>query len=188
MDVDHSVPASDLTFSQVDIVDQFAAGHCAMMVNGPWGIGTLAKSQVKYGVTQWPHDVTSGTWLGGEIAVAGNGPHVGDAWNFIKWLSDPSHITESEILGLSLLPNRLDTESQPKWLPAPADRYKVFAAQLAVARSRAVYGAQFGQVADAVRQALQQVLSGQASPAVAARQAASTIHPLLPASMGGAGS
>jgi multiple sugar transport system substrate-binding protein len=180
VNVDHSAPKSVLSFLQQDAADQFAAGHCAMMVNGPWALNTADAAKVKYSLAPWPKDVQAAAPLGGEFAVAGNGDHVDQVWDLISWLSDDANLTAEQIKGLDLVPNRSDTQTEEKWIYNPM--LPIFAKQLEVARPKNVYGAKYAEISPQISGMEQKVLSGQATPEEAAKAAGTAIKPLLPKS------
>jgi multiple sugar transport system substrate-binding protein len=179
VNIDHSAPRSVLQWGQSDVADQFGTGLCAMMVNGPYALPSVQKASFQWGVAPWPAG-PSGTAapLGGEALVVGqDSQNVDAAVAFAQWLSDPGNDRDQLTNGLGSIPNRKDTIDDPAWDWQPM--VKVFAQQMATARPRGVYGAQYQQISTAISTMMQQVLSGQANAATAAQRAGATIKPLL---------
>jgi multiple sugar transport system substrate-binding protein len=179
VNVDKSVPKSVLGWGQLEVADQMASGNCAMMVNGPWGVTPLeGKVDFKWGVTAWPEgDGGSVAQVDGAAAVAGNGDHVADAFEIVKFVSDPKNITQQAIDAVQLLPNRKDEASDKRFTSKPG--LENLAAQLPTARAFA-YGPKYVEISPIVQQMLQDALSGQQSPEEAAKAAGEKIEPLLP--------
>jgi multiple sugar transport system substrate-binding protein len=175
---DGSAPKSVLNMGQGDAYNQFIAGKCAMMINGPWQLPNFANDnpQFAWGVAPWPQDVAASSILGGENFAAGNGENVAAAWEVIRWMATPENV-KAPLLSIGL-PNRQDTADDPDWTSDP--NKKVFVDQVAIARPRA-YGANYPQISEQVSTAFQRVLTGDATPETAAQEAGAAIQPLLPA-------
>ena len=181
VNVDKSAPKSMIQWGQSDVATQFAAGRCAMMLNGPYTLGTAKTAKFKWAVAPWPAG-SAGTAapLGGEVwAVGANSKNVAAVWSLIDWLSQPANTLKDIASGLSSIPNRTDVASDPAWNWDPT--VPVFAQQMKTARPRGVYGANYAQVSQAIWTMEQQVLAGQKSAQAAATAAGATIKPLLPA-------
>jgi multiple sugar transport system substrate-binding protein len=179
INVDKSVPKSVLGWGQLEVADQMASGNCAMMVNGPWGVTPLdGKVKFKWGIAKWPAgDAGSVAQVDGAAGVAGNGKHVADAFEIIKFVSDPKNITQQAIDAVQLLPNRKDEASDARFTGKPG--LKNLAAQLPTAHAFA-YGPKYVEISPIVQQMLQDALSGQQTPDAAAKAAGEKIKPLLP--------
>jgi multiple sugar transport system substrate-binding protein len=179
INVDKSVPKSVLGWGQLEVADQVASGNCAMMVNGPWGVTPLdGKVKFKWGIAKWPAGAGgSVAQVDGAAAVAGNGDHVADAVEIVKFVSDPKNITQQAIDAVQLLPNRKDEAADERFTGKPG--LKILASQLPTATAFA-YGPKYVEISPIVQQMLQDALSGQQSPEAAAKAAGEKIKPLLP--------
>jgi len=175
---DKSVSRAAIGWSQGDVYQQFIAGKCAMMINGPWQLPNFKKDKVtfKWGVAPWPKDKESVSILGGENFALGNGKNVDEAWKFLSWLTKPENLKPLIVTNGSL-PNRTDMAKDPTWNSDPI--IKLFVEQVSVAKPRA-YGAKYPQISEQVWTAFQSVMSGKKSAAEAAKEAAAQIKPLLP--------
>jgi multiple sugar transport system substrate-binding protein len=175
---DKSVSRAAIGWSQGDVYQQFIAGKCAMMINGPWQLPNFKKDKVtfKWGVAPWPKDKESVSILGGENFALGNGKNVDEAWKFLSWLTKPENLKPLIVTNGSL-PNRTDMAKDPTWNSDPI--IKLFVEQVSVARPRA-YGAKYPQISEQIWTAFQSVMSGKKSAAEAAKEAAAQIKPLLP--------
>jgi len=169
-----SVPKSVLNWSQLDIGDQFAAGHVAMMVNGSWELASLdADKDLRYGVVPIPVPHASAkpvVPMGGEAWVI---PHTDttterNAAAVLKCMLTGANVLK--ITGASAY-----VPSQPA-LTAVAVRHNPalapFAAEIATARSRtAVLGPRYPVVSQALWTAIQEALVGSKTPSAALQQA-----------------
>ncbi|OLB79700.1 MAG: hypothetical protein AUI14_09310 [Actinobacteria bacterium 13_2_20CM_2_71_6] len=176
---DKSAPPSVLQWGQSDVGDQFGAGRCAMMFNGPWVLGSAKKGGFKFATAPWPAG-PSGTAapLGGELwAVSKAVKDPGVVWQVLSWMADPANSTAEIGVGLSSIPNRKDTVSDKAWDWDPT--VATFATQLGSARARGVYGPNYAQISQAVSAMQQQVLARSQDPSAAAKSASFKIKPLL---------
>ena len=176
---DKSAPKSVLQWGQSDVGDQFGAGQCAMMFDGPWVLGSAKKGNFKFGTAPWPAG-PGGTAspLGGEVwAVSKKVKDTAKVWDILSWMADPKNSTNEIATGLSSIPNRKDTVSDPAW--AWDAVVATFAKQMGTAHARGVYGQNYAQISQAISAMEQQVLAQGKDPQAAASAAASTTKPLL---------
>lgn len=86
---DGSMSIDCINWSQADIAKQFAAGNCAMMINGPWNVSVVKSDapDLEFGVTYIPKsdDGEHATCLGGENLCITSNAHIDAAWEFISW-------------------------------------------------------------------------------------------------------
>ncbi|GGP72103.1 ABC transporter substrate-binding protein [Saccharothrix coeruleofusca] len=179
VNVDRSVPAAALGWDNAQVAREFAAGRCAMMVNGPRVVQVLNQAGMNWSVTALPSGAGgSASPLGGETWVIGKGSrHADAAWELLKSLAENrDNITEFGA-GLGALPNRGDTVQDLAWQWDP--NVAAFAAQMPEARPRNGYGTKYPQVSEAVWTMVQQVLKGDREPEEAAAEARAKIEPLL---------
>ncbi len=176
---DRSVPKSVIEWSQSDVGEQFAAGRCAMMINGPWVLHSVAKGGFDFDVAPWPSG-RNGTAspLGGEIlAVGKNSKHLDAAWQLTTWLADPANSLGEVYRGLCSIPNRTSTIDDPAWAWHPM--VATFAKQMRSARPRGVYGAKYPEISQTISTMQHQVLSNTHNPTDAATEASHKLRPLL---------
>jgi multiple sugar transport system substrate-binding protein len=176
---DRSAPTSVLQWGQSEVGNQFAAGRCAMMINGPWVLNTVSKGGFDFDVAPWPAG-RNGTAapLGGEIlAVGRHTRHLDAAWQLTIWLSDPANNLGELYRGLCGIPNRTSTIDDPAWAWHPV--VTAFAQQLRTARPRGIYGAKYPQLSQVIATMQQQVLADRHKPADAAAEASGKIKTLL---------
>ncbi|MBO3747802.1 ABC transporter substrate-binding protein [Streptosporangiaceae bacterium NEAU-GS5] len=178
VNVDKSAPKSVLQWGQSDVGDQFGSGLCAMMVNGPWVLGSVEKGKFAWDVAPWPAgDAGTASPLGGEAWAVGKNANVDAVWQLADWLADPANSRTEISEGLSSIPNRKDTLDDPAWVWHPM--VKAFAQQMPSAHPRGVYGPKYAQISEAVWTMEQEVLSGAKDPQTAADDAKAKIQPLL---------
>lgn len=177
VNVDKSVPSSVTTLAQGDVNNLFMAGHCAMMINGPWqipGIRANASVKFKWGVAGWPHLTKPVSILGGENFAIGADSHVKEAWDVIAWAVQPANLVPAIKLHGGF-PGRRDAAADPYFSGDPLRR--TFAQAVSVARRRA-YGPRYPRMSEEVMRMVQGALSGVTTPEQAAAAAAAVIQPL----------
>ena len=180
---DGTAPKSVVQWGWDDLAGQFSAGSCAMMVAGPWVLGDLAKTKVKWTVATVPSGPAGNdaTPLGGEAwTVGANSKHVPQAWQLIDWLSQPANSAKDILQGTQSVPNRTDQAENPdaNWSPI----VPTVAKAVQVARTRVQYGSKYNDISTVVQGMVQSALTGQSSPQQAVDAARSQIAPLLPKS------
>jgi multiple sugar transport system substrate-binding protein len=156
---------------------QLANGRSAICFQGTWDAAWL-KDNMK---ASWdvaplpagPHGQASN--LGGENwSITASSPRMADAWKLIEFANDPARLIP-DLIAEGQLPSRKDVAGDPAFQKHPLD---AFITQEAVAKAR-VYGANYPQMADALMQAYQSAISGQATPQAALQAAAAKVKPLL---------
>lgn len=175
MNEDGSISKAALNWSQGDVNNQFLAGKCAMMINGPWQLPALNESGIAFDVSPWPHNGTPISILGGENFAVGAGKNVEAAWNVIDWMTDPENLLPAVIISTHF-PNRADVAADEAFTADPIKN--VFTEQVAVAKARA-YGPNYPQISEQLMAMVQSVLIGARTPEQAATDAAAAIQPLL---------
>lgn len=178
VNVDRSAPSSVTTLTQGDVGNLFMAGHCAMMINGPWqipGIEANAGVRFEWGVSGWPYRTKPVSILGGENFAVGAGSHVKEAWEVIAWAVQPANLLPALKLHGGF-PGRKDAATDPYFGGDPLRR--TFAQAVSFARPRA-YGPSYPRMSEEVMRMVQGVLSGVATPEQAAASAAAALRPLL---------
>jgi multiple sugar transport system substrate-binding protein len=166
-----SMPKDVLTWNQGNVEEQFANGTLAMMVNGPWQLPVLAKTNVDFGIVTIPVPDSGGTPsspLGGEVWAASNGENSAKAVEVIKCMtSEDSAATWSKLV--NYVPANQDAASK---MPAEVPLMQTFVDEIGGAKGRtAELGADYPKYSEALWTAVQAVLSGQ-STAQAALDAA----------------
>jgi multiple sugar transport system substrate-binding protein len=179
VNVDKSVPASVLSFSQGDAKDLFAAGQCAMMINGPWQIPSLeANEQIdfEWDISAWPYNVQPTSILGGENFAIGSGANVEAAWEVITWATQPENLVPYLKLR-GVFANRADAAADPYFTDDPIRA--LFSQQVSVAKARS-YGPGYPQMSEQIMTMVHGVLTGAQTPEEAVQDASAIITPLLP--------
>lgn len=172
---DNSVSKAVVNWTQQDVNDQFVAGRAAMMVNGPWQVPVLnTHKDLHWAVATIPVPKAGGAPvppIGGTVMTI---PRTGDTGR---------QKTAAKLLNcLNSEKNQLSWGESVNNVPtrtAAAHQYSVnnpklaaFADEVATARSRtARVGSGWPVVSDALAGAFQSVLTGQATPEKALKQA-----------------
>ncbi|NAZ84130.1 extracellular solute-binding protein [Kineococcus sp. R8] len=162
-----SVSKSVVNWDQSDVMEQFAAGKAAMMVNGPWQIPTLKEkyADVKWDVVKIPVPKA------GDESIA---PLGGEVWT-VPLTTPERQAKAGEMLKTLLEPaSMLEMAKKDYKIPsltAVADEYagtapemEIFAEQVTTARSRtSQLGDKWPKTAEAIYTAIQSALTGSAS-------------------------
>ncbi|WP_147455090.1 ABC transporter substrate-binding protein [Saccharothrix australiensis] len=177
VNVDRSAPADALRWTNADAEREFAAGRCAMMINGPWAVPSMNQAGLDWVSAALPSGQAGhAAALSGEAWVLGrDGRHADRAWDVLRWLAEERANATEFGAALHALPNRTDTVDDPGWQWDP--NVPAFAAQLSAARP--AYGPRYPQVSEAIWTMTHQVLAGERSPADAAGDARAKLEPLL---------
>ena len=167
-----------LNWTQQDAITQFIAQKAAMCINGPWNLPPVQQgAKFAWGVVPLPKNQQSASILGGENwAICKTSSHIKEAWGFIQWTQEQAQLS-SYIVTDVRLPSVKSFAKDQAFQKDP--NLAVFADSLLTAKPRA-YGPNYPKISNAVQQAFQSAVSGQASPTAALGQAAQTIKPLLP--------
>lgn len=178
MNEDGSVSRAAITWGQGDVYNQFIAGGCAMMINGPWQLPVIRDETLdfEWGVAPWPRGETTASSLGGENFAVGNTADVETAWGVLEWMTRPENLKGALLIN-GYLPNRSDMAEDPDFLEDPAKA--VFVDMVEIAKARA-YGPNYPEISEQIMTMVQGVLAGGQSPEEAAAAAAGVIEPLLP--------
>lgn len=175
---DGSVSPAVTSWSQGDVYQQFIAGQCAMMINGPWQLPGIRAENLDFtwNVAPWPCDEECASALGGENFAIGNNGNVEAAWDVIRWLAQPEQL-EIYLQDAGMLPNREDMAAGEVWQDDPI--IAEFVDMVAVARARA-YGPEYPQISEHIMTMVHNVIAGGQPAEMAAGNAAGSIEPLLP--------
>lgn len=178
MNEDGSVSRAAITWGQGDVYNQFIAGGCAMMINGPWQLPVIREETLdfEWDVAPWPRGETTASSLGGENFAVGNTADVETAWGVLEWMTRPENLKGALLIN-GYLPNRSDMAEDPDFLEDPAKA--VFVDMVEIAKARA-YGPNYPEISEQIMTMVQGVLAGGESPEEAAAAAAGVIEPLLP--------
>ncbi|MCL6444561.1 MAG: ABC transporter substrate-binding protein [Alicyclobacillus sp.] len=173
---------SVVNFSQTEVYNEFAAGRAAMMVMGPWEVPPLKQTKIDYGVVPLPTPKAGQTPIspiGGEdwtITSNATPEQQKAAWTFIQWTQQKETLLKfDEAMGYIPARKSALTEFEQE-----NKDYAVFAKQLE--SSKALTSGlrdKLPNVTDAVTTAIQQALTGEQTPAQAAKQAETQIKSIL---------
>jgi multiple sugar transport system substrate-binding protein len=171
---DGSASKSVVNWSQADVNDQFIAKKAAMMLNGPWQTPALIKAKINYGVVPFPVNQP------GQTSTA---PLGGEAWTVPLTAGEAKMKKAAELVAcMNTDENQLKRAKEGGIVPtklALADKYKAenptmagFVEPVANARSRTgKLGEKWPDQAKIIYTGMQQVLTGQATPADAMAKA-----------------
>lgn len=177
---DGSMSQGILGLGQWAAKDEFGNQRAAMMLNGPWCINDMRASypDVQWEISAVPADQVPASILGGEnYGITKDSPNVDAAWEYIAWTQEPENYKQF-LKDAGMFPSRSDVAEDPYWTEDPV--LSVFLEQVKIARARA-YGPNYGEMSNALQDAIQAALTGASSVKDALDKAASIITPLLPA-------
>lgn len=187
VNVDRSVSKAAVGWTQGDVYNQFTAGKCAIMANGPWfidGLRTLEREKkvgFAWATAPYPRDRASVSILGGENLAIGKGSkNAAAAWNVIRFVASSANAVQPvrpETLRY-YVPNRRDLAANQTVVSRRDPAVTPFVAAVANAKPRA-YGPNYPRISEQVWTMFQSVLTGQKSAQQAARDAGAAIKPLL---------
>jgi multiple sugar transport system substrate-binding protein len=162
-----SIPKNVLTWNQANVEEQFANGTLAMMVNGPWQLPVLTKTNVDFGIVTMPVPDSGGTPsspLGGEVWAASQGKNSAKAVEVIKCMtSADSAATWSK--QVNYVPANQQAATK---MATEVPQMKTFIDEIAGAKGRtAELGPDYPKYSEALWTAVQAVLSGKSTPQAA---------------------
>jgi multiple sugar transport system substrate-binding protein len=162
----------------------FNSGHIGMLWTGPWDLGQIASSKVKFGVQILPGDVNHQTISGPDNWVMFNNgsARVAASWEFLKWFTSAKvDLQWAQMTGD--LPIRDDVSTLPgyqtfvKTYPGIGE----WVANLKNSKQTRPVTTLYPKISTAVGQAVQGVLLGKYQPQQALAQAAQQVNSLLSA-------
>ncbi|GIV74805.1 MULTISPECIES: ABC transporter substrate-binding protein [Caldilinea] len=168
-----------INYTQGDALGQFAASTAAMTINGSWQIPTLrrAENPINWKVVELPYSIQPASAMGGgNWAIFATSPHIDAAWVFLQEFTRPEAVDEIYIPAGRLPPRRDLLRAGDPWKDDEA--YQTFFRQLEFARPRGPHP-KWPDISAAIQVALQEALTGQATPEEALKKAAETIQSLL---------
>lgn len=168
-----------INYTQGDALGQFSASAAAMTINGSWQIPTLrrAENPINWKVVELPYSIQPASAMGGgNWAIFATSSHIDVAWTFLQEFTKPEAVEEIYIPAGRLPPRRDLLRAGEPWKDDEA--YQAFFRQLEFARPRGPHP-RWPDISAAIQTALQQALTGQATPEEALKRAAETIRPLL---------
>jgi len=171
-----AMPKEVINWTQGDTMNQFISGNLAMMVNGPWQVPTMRAQapNLKWNVVQLPVGVKPASDLGGENFGVVKGDKVDEAVAFLKFAASPAEM-KTYINDFGYIASRKDVATT-QFTNDPI--MKVFAAQMATAQPRGPYP-RWPEISDALSLAMNESITGIATPEAAAAKAQKTIDGII---------
>ena len=171
-----AMPKEVINWTQGDVMNQFISGNLAMMVNGPWQVPTMRQQapDLKWNVVQLPIGATPASDLGGENFGVVKGDKVNEAIAFLKFVASPAEM-KSYINDFGYIASRKDVAAT-QFTNDPI--MKVFSAQMASAKPRGPHP-RWPEISDALSLAMNESITGVATPEAAASEAQKTIDAVV---------
>jgi multiple sugar transport system substrate-binding protein len=173
-----AMPKEVINWTQGDVMNQFISGNLAMMINGPWQVPTMREQAptLKWNVVQLPVGAKPASDLGGENFGVVKGDKVNEAIAFLKFVASPAEM-KTYINDFGYIASRKDVAAT-QFTSDPI--MKVFAAQMASAKPRGPHP-RWPEISDALSLAMNEAITGVATPEAAAAKAQKTIDPIVAA-------
>ncbi len=171
-----AMPKEVINWTQGDVMNQFISGNLAMMVNGPWQVPTMRQQapNLKWNVVQLPVGATPASDLGGENFGVIKGDKVDESLAFLKFVASPAEM-KSYINDFGYIASRKDVAAT-QFTNDPI--MKVFSAQMASAKPRGPHP-RWPEISDALSLAMNESITGVATPEAAAAEAQKTIDAVV---------
>lgn len=147
-------------------LDQFLAGKVAMQLTGPWTLGQLQATQVKFGVMPIPVQERPATSIGGEnLFIFKATPAEEQAAKVFADYVLSEEFQTAWARETGYLPVNLKARQNPKYQQFLAQQpvVKVFLEQAEYGRSRPIFPG-YSRLSDALGRAIESVLLGQDAP------------------------
>jgi multiple sugar transport system substrate-binding protein len=152
-----------LNWNQNDVEKQFASGRAAMMINGPWVIGTVKADApaLHWGVVKLPKDKVYASVLGGEnLGIMASTKHPDEAWEFLEFITGDANGTLNKDMGT--FPVRKDILAKSSyWSSDPI--LQLFGEELQYALPRGPHP-QWPEISAAISLALNEAATGTKTP------------------------
>jgi multiple sugar transport system substrate-binding protein len=171
-----AMPKEVINWTQGDTMNQFISGNLAMMVNGPWQVPTMREQapNLKWNVVQLPIGKKAASDLGGENFGVVKGDKVDESLAFLKFVASPAEM-KTYINDFGYIASRKDVAATQFTNDAVM---KVFSAQMASAQPRGPHP-RWPEISDALSLAMNESLTGIATPEAAAAKAQKTIDSIV---------
>jgi len=154
-------------------LDAFLAGKVAMQLTGPWTLGQLQATGVDFGVFPIPAAAKRATGIGGENLFVCKTTRKQEqaALTFAEYVVSEEFQTQWAI-GTGYLPVNLQARQSAKYKAFVAEQpaVNVFLEQAKYGRSRPIFPG-YSRLSESLGRALEAVLLGKSSPAVALKEA-----------------
>ena len=178
---DGSVSKEVVNWTQADVEEQFAAGHAAMMINGPWQLPVLnAPGTPAFGIVPLPVPKAGdkpGAPRGGETWTVGKSSAAKEAGavKVVQCLLSPA-----QSLKWSKTVGYISTdETVAHQMAASNAQLAAFVSEIGSAKARtgppANLGPKYNTISQAIWTAVQSVITGQATPTAALGNAAASV-------------
>lgn len=178
---DGSISKGALNWTQGDVMEQFANGKAAMMVNGPWQIPDMKKKypDLKWKVVKIPavqEGAESIAPLGGEVwtlPVSKNPARQAKAADVLKCFTSDENQMKMGVARQTVPTKESIRANYTERVP----EMKAFADQVSTARSRTgEIGDKWPKTAEALYTAMQTALTGKSTPLEALQTASKTLN------------
>lgn len=169
-----------LTRGQWDSTGTFNSGNAAQVISGPWELNRmLEEAQFDWGVALLPTETEGGARSSamGDFnwAIFASTQHPDEAFKALEYFASQDDRLFPEF---GQLPARSDVEIPETGVALKDAALQVFLEQLQYAQARGPHP-EWPKISKAIQDAIQQALTGQATPQAALDQAAATIDGIL---------
>ncbi|SCP98385.1 ABC transporter substrate-binding protein [Anaerobium acetethylicum] len=163
-----------INWTQNDAKDNFVAGKCAMMINGPWQVPEVEKATFNWGVALLPKDKEFASCMGGEnFGVCAGTEYKEEAFNFLTYMLSKD-VSAEFCKTAGKFPTRGDAMDILETSWAEDSPYRVFAEEMNYTVARGPH-AEWPTISEAVYTAYQAAYIGDKTPQEALDEAAEKI-------------
>ncbi|MDO5548452.1 MAG: ABC transporter substrate-binding protein [Eubacteriales bacterium] len=175
---DGSMSVDCINWSQADIAKQFAAGNCAMMINGPWNVAVVKEDNpdLDFGVALIPKSENGdyATCLGGENLCITANADTDAAWEFISWFCS-KEVNERYTYDQGKFSPRSDADNEAIY--ADDEIMLTFAENMQYAIAR--HDLSWTEMSKQIQTMLQETYTGAKTPEQAAKDCQTKIDTIL---------
>lgn len=175
---DKSMSPEVINWTQGDVQKQFSAGKAAMIINGPWNIGSIKRDSpdLDFGLALIPKDRQFSSVLGGENMAITKTANLDAAWTFVKYFTS-KEIENKYNAATGTFPSRDDAIAvNDVWTKDPI--LATFLEEMKYAMPRGPHP-RWPEISNALSEALQKGLLGVATPQAALDEAQTKIDQVI---------
>lgn len=175
---DGSMSLDCLNYTQADAAKQFAAGNCAMMINGPWNVSVVKEDnpELDFGIALLPKadDGEYASCLGGENLCISANADVEACWEFISWFCS-KEVNERYVMDMGKFSPRADADKDAMY--ADDEIMMAFAEEMQYAYPR--NNLSWNEISKQIQTMIQETYTGSKTPEQAAADAQKAVDDII---------
>lgn len=175
---DGSMSLDCLNYSQADVAKQFAAGNCAMMINGPWNVSVVKNDnpELDFGIALLPKadDGEYASCLGGENLCISANADVEACWEFVSWFCS-KEVNERYVMDMGKFSPRADADKEAMY--EGDEMMMTFAEEMQYAYPR--NNLSWNEISKQIQTMIQETYTGSKTPKQAAADAQKAVDEII---------